>query len=136
MLLEHDLDVVNAEILCLAMIETVDGLERADAICATPGLDGVYIGPADLAVTWGRRYRRCSAIRLTATELLGRTNPPSATGSSLASTRDRAQSLGNKRTQRPHLHDRDGRRVPTIRSSARAGRGTTRHGGWHHGAYR
>jgi 4-hydroxy-2-oxoheptanedioate aldolase len=33
------------------MIETQDGLANLDAICATPGLDAVYIGPADLSFT-------------------------------------------------------------------------------------
>lgn len=35
------------------MGETVQALEAADEICATPGLDSVYIGPADLAITLG-----------------------------------------------------------------------------------
>ncbi|WP_416976094.1 aldolase/citrate lyase family protein, partial [Streptomyces sp. 4F14] len=32
----------------LAMIETADGLANVEAICATPGLDGIYVGPSDL----------------------------------------------------------------------------------------
>jgi len=44
---------VNAEVLCLVMIETAEGLAHADAICATAGVDGVYIGPADLGVAFG-----------------------------------------------------------------------------------
>ena len=43
----------NGEIVVLAMIETVEGLANLDAICATPGLDGVYIGPADLSYALG-----------------------------------------------------------------------------------
>ena len=39
----------NDEIIIMAMIETKDGLANLDAICATPGLDAVYIGPADLS---------------------------------------------------------------------------------------
>jgi 4-hydroxy-2-oxoheptanedioate aldolase len=39
----------NGEIVVLAMIETKEGLANLDAICATPGLDAVYIGPADLS---------------------------------------------------------------------------------------
>src|SRR5262245_59581289 len=38
----------NGDIVVLTMIETKEGLANLDAICATPGLDGVYIGPADL----------------------------------------------------------------------------------------
>lgn len=45
--------VVNAEVMCFAMIETVDALERVDEIAATPGLDGLYVGPSDLAVSMG-----------------------------------------------------------------------------------
>ena len=39
--------------LCLVMIETRAGLENAAAIAATPGLDGVYVGPSDLALSLG-----------------------------------------------------------------------------------
>lgn len=43
-------------ILALAMIETAQGVDNLEQIVATPGLDGVYIGPADLTlgVTNGR----------------------------------------------------------------------------------
>lgn len=46
----------NQQIIALAMIETAEAYDNVDAICATPGLDGIYIGPADLAlgVTNGR----------------------------------------------------------------------------------
>ncbi len=39
----------NDEILVFGMIETKAGLANLDAICATPGLDAVYIGPGDLS---------------------------------------------------------------------------------------
>jgi 4-hydroxy-2-oxoheptanedioate aldolase len=39
--------------LCLVMIETRAGLERAAEIAATPGLDGIYVGPSDLALSLG-----------------------------------------------------------------------------------
>jgi 4-hydroxy-2-oxoheptanedioate aldolase len=44
---------INSEVVCLAMIETRFGLEAADDICSTPGLDGIYIGPSDLALSLG-----------------------------------------------------------------------------------
>lgn len=46
----------NGEIICWAMIETAEALANVDAIAATPGIDGLYIGPADLTlgVTNGR----------------------------------------------------------------------------------
>ena len=43
----------NDEIIALAMIETVEGLENLDAIVATPGLDGIYVGPNDLCLALG-----------------------------------------------------------------------------------
>jgi len=43
----------NGEIVVLVMIETKEGLANLDAICATPRLDGVYIGPADLSYALG-----------------------------------------------------------------------------------
>ena len=43
----------NGEILALAMIETAAGLANVEAIVATPGLDGVYIGPSDLSLGLG-----------------------------------------------------------------------------------
>ncbi len=41
------------EVVCLAMVETREALERVEEIAATPGLDGIYIGPADLAMSLG-----------------------------------------------------------------------------------
>ncbi len=43
----------DATVLTLAMIETRQALENLDAIASTPGLDGVYIGPADLSISLG-----------------------------------------------------------------------------------
>jgi 4-hydroxy-2-oxoheptanedioate aldolase len=43
----------NDEIIIMAMIETKEGIANLDAICATPGLDAVYIGPADLSFALG-----------------------------------------------------------------------------------
>jgi 4-hydroxy-2-oxoheptanedioate aldolase len=44
---------LGGEVLCLVMVETREGLERVEEIAATPGLDGVYIGPSDLALALG-----------------------------------------------------------------------------------
>ncbi len=47
----------DQDVLCFAMIETADGMKNLDDIVATPGLDGVYIGPADLTLgLTGRKY--------------------------------------------------------------------------------
>jgi 4-hydroxy-2-oxoheptanedioate aldolase len=37
----------------IAMIETAQALDRVDEIAATPGLDGLYIGPSDLSISLG-----------------------------------------------------------------------------------
>ena len=43
----------DQEILKLAMIETKEAIEKLDEIMSTPGLDGIYIGPADLTLALG-----------------------------------------------------------------------------------
>ena len=39
--------------ICVVMIETVQAVSRADEILAVPGVDAVFIGPNDLAVSAG-----------------------------------------------------------------------------------
>ena len=43
----------NDQIACIAMIETAEGIANADEIMSTSGLNGIYIGPADLALSMG-----------------------------------------------------------------------------------
>ena len=43
----------NNEIACVVMIETRESLDNLDEIMTTPGLDGIYIGPSDLAFALG-----------------------------------------------------------------------------------
>jgi len=43
----------DAATLVLVMIETPQGLENVEEICAVPGVDGVYIGPSDLRLAVG-----------------------------------------------------------------------------------
>jgi 4-hydroxy-2-oxoheptanedioate aldolase len=43
----------NSELLCFVMIETTQALENLEEIATTPGVDGFYIGPSDLAITMG-----------------------------------------------------------------------------------
>ena len=50
-------DKADREIVCFAMIETMEAMTQLDDIVATPGLDGVYIGPADLTLgLTGKKY--------------------------------------------------------------------------------
>jgi 4-hydroxy-2-oxoheptanedioate aldolase len=41
--------------LCLVMVETRSALDNLDSIARTPGLDGLYVGPSDLALGLGLR---------------------------------------------------------------------------------
>lgn len=43
----------NAEVACIPMIETRAAIEDLDAILDVEGIDAVYIGPADLSVSYG-----------------------------------------------------------------------------------
>jgi 4-hydroxy-2-oxoheptanedioate aldolase len=49
----HDLGTLGQEVLCFVMVETRAGVEQVERIAATPGLDGIYVGPADLALGLG-----------------------------------------------------------------------------------
>jgi 2-keto-3-deoxy-L-rhamnonate aldolase RhmA len=52
------LDPVALEerISCFVMVESVAALDNLDAICATPGLAGVYVGPGDLSISMGTSW--------------------------------------------------------------------------------
>jgi 4-hydroxy-2-oxoheptanedioate aldolase len=56
----------NERNVVIAMIETPSALSEVDAICATPGLDGVYVGPSDLSLAVGGAFPMDPAV---ATEL-------------------------------------------------------------------
>ncbi len=43
----------NAQTCLLVQVESVEGLAELDAIAAVPGVDGVFIGPADLSASMG-----------------------------------------------------------------------------------
>ena len=47
----------NDQIACMVMIETEDGVANLDEILSTPGVDGAYIGPSDLALALGMAPR-------------------------------------------------------------------------------
>jgi 4-hydroxy-2-oxoheptanedioate aldolase len=49
----RDPEELGGKVVCLVMVETREALERVGEIAATPGLDGVYIGPSDLALSLG-----------------------------------------------------------------------------------
>lgn len=43
----------NRDIACIPMIETRDAVDRIDEILAVPGIDAIYVGPADLSFSYG-----------------------------------------------------------------------------------
>ena len=47
------LPAANDAIAVIPMIETVEAVESVEAIAATPGVDALYVGPADLSLTLG-----------------------------------------------------------------------------------
>jgi len=52
----------NDTTLVFAMIETPEGLANVAEICATPGLDGVYVGPSDLCLAVGGAFPNDPAV--------------------------------------------------------------------------
>lgn len=53
--LEDYLAHANDNVLVLPQIERIEAVERLDEILTTPGLDGIMVGPADLAASMGLR---------------------------------------------------------------------------------
>jgi 4-hydroxy-2-oxoheptanedioate aldolase len=49
------IEAANDQVLCIPMIETREAVEQIDDILAVPGITAVYVGPADLAITYGLR---------------------------------------------------------------------------------
>jgi 4-hydroxy-2-oxoheptanedioate aldolase len=49
------LDAADGEVCLLIQAETVTALQHLEDICAVSGIDGVFIGPADLAASMGHR---------------------------------------------------------------------------------
>ena len=47
------LDVANHETMVIPLIETRAAVEEIDAILATPGLEAIFLGPADLSASMG-----------------------------------------------------------------------------------
>jgi 4-hydroxy-2-oxoheptanedioate aldolase len=52
---DYDTAAGDELVCCLIMIETRRAIENLDAILAVPGVDGAYIGPADLSIAHGGR---------------------------------------------------------------------------------
>ncbi|MBM6403043.1 aldolase [Phycicoccus sp. CSK15P-2] len=46
-------EAANDTVRCWVMVETPGALDEVDAIAATPGVDGLFVGPFDLALSLG-----------------------------------------------------------------------------------
>jgi 4-hydroxy-2-oxoheptanedioate aldolase len=46
-------EAANTEIAVLVQVETVEALSQLEQIASVPGVDGVFIGPSDLAASFG-----------------------------------------------------------------------------------
>jgi len=51
--LGHDATALEARVSVFAMIETAAALSDLEQICGVEGLTGIYVGPADLAISMG-----------------------------------------------------------------------------------
>lgn len=50
------LEQSKTETIVIAQIEDIEGVDNADAIAATKGIDGIFLGPADLSVAYGHDH--------------------------------------------------------------------------------
>jgi 4-hydroxy-2-oxoheptanedioate aldolase len=48
-------DTANDEVLVIPMIETQQAVENIESILEVPGIDAIYVGPGDLAFSYGRK---------------------------------------------------------------------------------
>ena len=49
------IDAANEDVVCIPMIETREAVEQIDDILGVAGISAVYVGPADLSITYGLR---------------------------------------------------------------------------------
>jgi 4-hydroxy-2-oxoheptanedioate aldolase len=53
----YGLDAAATSTTCLVMIETAEAMDNLAAIAATPGVDGLFVGPVDLGLALGAGLR-------------------------------------------------------------------------------
>jgi 2-keto-3-deoxy-L-rhamnonate aldolase RhmA len=51
-----DVAKLTERVAAFAMVETAEAIENVEAICAAPGLTGIYVGPADLSISMGLTF--------------------------------------------------------------------------------
>lgn len=93
---EH-LSVAAAEVSVICQIEDPEGVEHCAAIAATDGVDAVFVGRADLAISQGLTDFQAPAIGDTCARILGETGAATglfcAPGEDLGRWRDAGASL-------------------------------------------
>ena len=52
--LQEWLGASNGRTVAFAMVETREALGALDGILATPGIDGIFVGPSDFSIAWTR----------------------------------------------------------------------------------
>ena len=55
-------DTANRDVFVFVQIETPEAVKNIDEICAVPGVDGIFIGPMDLATTHGYRGKPATPV--------------------------------------------------------------------------
>lgn len=82
----------NDQVCVLVQAETVDAMKNLDAIAATPGVDGVFIGPADLSASMGHPGNAAHPqVQAVIAEGVRRIRTAGKAPGILATTRDAAQ---------------------------------------------
>jgi 2-keto-3-deoxy-L-rhamnonate aldolase RhmA len=56
------IDAVNRNTVLIGSVETPADIEHIDAICSTAGIDGIWVGPADLALSLGVPHDPTAAV--------------------------------------------------------------------------
>jgi len=59
--LGYDTAALESRVSVFAMIETAAAVTDVSEICAVPGLSGIYVGPADLAISMGVEVTKATA---------------------------------------------------------------------------
>ena len=59
--LGYDIAALESRVSVFAMIETAAALADVSEICSVPGLSGIYVGPADLAISMGVEVTKATA---------------------------------------------------------------------------
>ncbi|MCO4095248.1 MAG: HpcH/HpaI aldolase/citrate lyase family protein [Acidovorax sp.] len=83
----------NQQVCLLVQAETVEAMAHLDAIAATPGVDGVFIGPADLSAVDGppRQRRGTPTCRRPSTDGIARIRAAGKAPGILATTESQAR---------------------------------------------